>query len=47
MKPEEREKYIKMLSEINSRLSKMRVTLPYGLSNEDKAFLELVYELTK
>lgn len=45
MKEEDLKKYEDMIERIKIRLLEIKFYLPYRLSNDDKAFLELVNDL--
>ena len=45
MKPEEFNKYSAMYSRIKNKMNNIQMAIHYGLSNEDKAFLEIVSDL--
>jgi len=45
MKQEEFNKYSDMYSRIKTKMNNIQMALQYGLSNEDKAFLEIVSDL--
>lgn len=45
MKEADLKKYTDMAMRIKDRLRSIHAHLPYGLSNDDKAFLELVNDL--
>lgn len=40
-----KEDYLEMFFKLQDKVLELRKTIGYGLSNEDKAFLELVSEL--
>lgn len=45
MKQEEFNKYSDMYFRIKTKMNNIQMSLHYGLSNEDKAFLEIVSDL--
>lgn len=45
MKQEEFNKYSAMYSRIKNKMNNIQMAIHYGLSNEDKAFLEMVSDL--
>lgn len=45
MKTEEFNKYSDMYFRIKNKMNNIQMSLQYGLSNEDKAFLEMVSDL--
>lgn len=45
MKPDEFNKYSDMFFRIKTKMNNIQMSLQYGLSNEDKAFLEIVSDL--
>lgn len=45
MKQEEFNKYSAMYSRIKNKMNNIQMAIHYGLSNEDKAFLEIVSDL--
>lgn len=45
MKQEEFNKYSDMYSRIKTKMNNIQMALQYGLSNDDKAFLEIVSDL--
>lgn len=45
MKPEEFNKYSDMYFRIKNKMNNIQMSLQYGLSNDDKAFLEMVSDL--
>lgn len=45
MKQEEFNKYSDMYFRIKNKMNNIQMSLQYGLSNEDKAFLEIVSDL--
>jgi len=45
MKQEEFNKYSDMYSRIKNKMNSIQMAIHYGLSNEDKAFLEIVSDL--
>jgi len=45
MKPDEFNKYSDMYFRIKTKMNNIQMSLHYGLSNEDKAFLEIVSDL--
>ena len=45
MKKEEFNKYSAMYSRIKNKMNNIQMAIHYGLSNEDKAFLEIVNDL--
>lgn len=45
MKPEEFNKYSDMYCRIKNKMNNIQMAIHYGLSNEDKAFLEIVSDL--
>lgn len=45
MKEKEKEVYRNTLRKISQKLAEINVHLQYGLSNEEKSFLEIVNEL--
>lgn len=45
MKQEEFNKYSDMYFRIKTKMNNIQMSLQYGLSNEDKAFLEIVSDL--
>lgn len=45
MKQEEFNKYSAMYSRIKNKMNNIQMAIYYGLSNEDKAFLEIVSNL--
>lgn len=47
MKQEEFNKYSDMYSRIKNKMNNIQMALQYGLSNDDKAFLEIVSDLLK
>jgi len=47
MKPEEFTKYSDMYVKIKHKMDNIQMSLRYGLSNNDKAFLEMVSDLLK
>jgi hypothetical protein len=47
MKQEEFTKYSDMYAEIKHKMDNIQMSLKYGLSNNDKAFLEMVSDLLK
>ena len=42
-----KEEYFQILEKIQKKILEINRTIGYGISNEDRAFLELVYELLK
>lgn len=47
MKQEELQKYTEICNKIRYKIGDIKIRLPYGISREDKAFLELVNDLIK
>lgn len=45
MKPDEFNKYSDMYFRIKTKMNNIQMSLQYGLSNDDKAFLEIVSDL--
>ena len=45
MKPEDFNKYSDMYCRIKNKMNNIQMAIHYGLSNEDKAFLEIVSDL--
>ena len=47
MKSLKKEEYFQILEKIQKKIIEINRTIGYGISNEDRAFLELVNELLK